>query len=670
MAALRHLLVGLWLTALFWPYTHAGAFHAPWALPFLPLFLMTTDLLPARWARRVAVGIGLGAVGAMWFTALRPEPPTMGALMQQLAQSRALQADTAGFLLLVAASLLAWFIYREAWTRDRILLLLLLGTAVLAANAAFWHAGIAGAVRLYLFIGLVLLAAVHFDDQAAAATEPPPAGWYVGPALLVVLPLLIGWTLPVGPSSRLDGLIGPGGGTPPGSFATGLPIGSTNINHAVSPSPATVFTVANLPGPAYWQASVYTHFDGTTWTTPVGPARSAPDGRVAAWLPADVTGFPTVLWHPRLTVVDPGLASAVLYTGRPLAVNGAGPLTVLPAAREILAPRPIRYQETLAVPEVNAEKLLAVPFTVPPPALGPDLAVPASLSPAVRVLAERITSGTDGPWQAALALKAYLDRHERYTFAFQPNRRRDPVDQFLFVTHAGYCDQFSTAFIMMARLLGIPARWVVGYSPGTYDPRTRTAVISGFDAHSWAQVFVPPYGWMAIDPTPGAAGTPGGGASSVVPPAGSGQGTGSHTVTPPASPPPTHRHPARRSHPAGRPNPAVLVWAGLAVVVIGGAVLTRRRPSRPIRSGRSPASYRLYRAWQALGRAYGLDFSGPARSLRAQWTRLPDAARQASAPAVRALEAWWYGGAEPTPEQLDALIAALRAAWPPRRGAG
>ncbi|WP_162866228.1 transglutaminase-like domain-containing protein, partial [Klebsiella pneumoniae] len=42
----------------------------------------------------------------------------------------------------------------------------------------------------------------------------------------------------------------------------------------------------------------------------------------------------------------------------------------------------------------------------------------------------------------------------------------DFVDSFLFEIQEGYCDYFSTALVMMARSLDIPARWVKGYAPG------------------------------------------------------------------------------------------------------------------------------------------------------------------------------------------------------------
>src|SRR5205085_1043857 len=59
------------------------------------------------------------------------------------------------------------------------------------------------------------------------------------------------------------------------------------------------------------------------------------------------------------------------------------------------------------------------------------------------------------------------------------------------------------AMTIMARLLGIPARLVSGFSQGHFDTQRKVWVVSGGDAHSWVQVYFPGYGWISFDPTPG-----------------------------------------------------------------------------------------------------------------------------------------------------------------------
>ncbi|MBC8931800.1 transglutaminase domain-containing protein, partial [Escherichia coli] len=54
-------------------------------------------------------------------------------------------------------------------------------------------------------------------------------------------------------------------------------------------------------------------------------------------------------------------------------------------------------------------------------------------------------------------------------------RGADYVDQFLFETQIGYCDNFSTSMVVMLRTLGIPARWAKGYTPGESEKKENDA---------------------------------------------------------------------------------------------------------------------------------------------------------------------------------------------------
>jgi transglutaminase-like putative cysteine protease len=65
----------------------------------------------------------------------------------------------------------------------------------------------------------------------------------------------------------------------------------------------------------------------------------------------------------------------------------------------------------------------------------------------------------------------------------------------------GVCDEFSTLFIAFCRATGIPARRVLGYGLNVTDPRDLLYKdINGY-FHSWAEVWIPDYGWLTVDPT-------------------------------------------------------------------------------------------------------------------------------------------------------------------------
>ena len=75
------------------------------------------------------------------------------------------------------------------------------------------------------------------------------------------------------------------------------------------------------------------------------------------------------------------------------------------------------------------------------------------------------------------------------------------VDDFLFNTHSGFCGHYASAFVSLMRAAGIPARVVTGYLGGEWNPVGGYFVIRQSDAHSWAEVWLEPRGWVRIDPT-------------------------------------------------------------------------------------------------------------------------------------------------------------------------
>ena len=143
--------------------------------------------------------------------------------------------------------------------------------------------------------------------------------------------------------------------------------------------------------------------------------------------------------------------------------------------------------------------------------------------------------------------------HHRHPAA-APRRRRG--DQFLFGNRLGFCEQISTATVVMLRSLGIPAREAVGYVPGPYNPITDLYDVQAKDAHAWVQVWFPGYGWQSFDPTadvPLANPSPGSGAGPQRRAAPSPTSRGSRSASSPAL-----ARRLRRGPPASAPAPAHL----------------------------------------------------------------------------------------------------------------
>ncbi|GCF07880.1 DUF4129 domain-containing transglutaminase family protein [Dictyobacter arantiisoli] len=106
-------------------------------------------------------------------------------------------------------------------------------------------------------------------------------------------------------------------------------------------------------------------------------------------------------------------------------------------------------------------------------------------------------------YDKAVALETYLRTHYSYSTDIHPPLGEDPILWFLFDNKQqnGYCNYFSTAMALMARSLGIPAREVAGYAPGTYDSPNDQYIVHGMDAHSWTQVYFAGYGWVNFEPS-------------------------------------------------------------------------------------------------------------------------------------------------------------------------
>jgi len=83
------------------------------------------------------------------------------------------------------------------------------------------------------------------------------------------------------------------------------------------------------------------------------------------------------------------------------------------------------------------------------------------------------------------------------------NPAEDRVKDFLIVRKAGNPKDFATGFVILCRSVGLPARVVYGFNPGSFNKDTGTQDIRMTDAMTWAEVYIPDYGWVPFDATPG-----------------------------------------------------------------------------------------------------------------------------------------------------------------------
>ena len=129
------------------------------------------------------------------------------------------------------------------------------------------------------------------------------------------------------------------------------------------------------------------------------------------------------------------------------------------------------------------------------------LEFPESRNPRTAELASsmRAAATSDEAFVRAV-LKKFNEEEYHYTLE-PPPLGSHPVDRFLFETRRGFCEHYASAFAVMMRAAGIPARIVVGYQGGELNPVGDYMIVRQADAHAWTEVWLPGSGWRRVDPT-------------------------------------------------------------------------------------------------------------------------------------------------------------------------
>lgn len=128
------------------------------------------------------------------------------------------------------------------------------------------------------------------------------------------------------------------------------------------------------------------------------------------------------------------------------------------------------------------------------------------LPPAEEVLLREVAAqaGLNGlaPAQAMQRLKEYFAQGFSYSLYQQAAPEgRTPLAAFLLSTHAGHCEYFATATVLLARAAGVPARYATGFSAIEYSSLEQAYLVRERHAHAWARVYIDGQ-WRDLDTTP------------------------------------------------------------------------------------------------------------------------------------------------------------------------
>lgn len=106
-----------------------------------------------------------------------------------------------------------------------------------------------------------------------------------------------------------------------------------------------------------------------------------------------------------------------------------------------------------------------------------------------------------GPIENARAVAALLDELCEYDVAAPAAPEgTDPVLYFLNESRRGYCMHYASAAVLLLRTIGVPARYVSGFT--AYNTPSRRVNVPDRAAHAWVEVWVDGFGWYPVEVTP------------------------------------------------------------------------------------------------------------------------------------------------------------------------
>ena len=327
---------------------------------------------------------------------------------------------------------------------------------------------------------------------------------------------------PLGSTIPVPGFAGESGGTEGGSGADrrggtgstaggGLgalnPTDQTGVGGSLADENATnpfrtlgneTHFVVRATDSTYWRTGAYDRYTGEGWER-TGESRPYDDPIETSGLPGDELRYEVTLRQS---------ASGLPTAWRPRSVSLARPLELLVTDESAVrvgdpVPAGTTFEGVSSVSVRDVPTLRSTGRGAPTAIEDRYTQLPDSTRERLAPFVANLTDSRN-PYETAVAVESWLETEKTYSLEVSQSPNEDVATQFVFEMEAGYCEYFATSMVAMLRSQGIPARYVVGYSPGQpTGPNEYT--VRGMNAHAWVEVYFPDVGWVRFDPTPGAA---------------------------------------------------------------------------------------------------------------------------------------------------------------------
>jgi transglutaminase-like putative cysteine protease len=248
----------------------------------------------------------------------------------------------------------------------------------------------------------------------------------------------------------------------------------------------------------YWRQRTYDIYTGSGWDT---SERNVTE--MTAEEPWEIPAFPHTVVTQTFTLNEPR-SNIVFGINAPIIVDQD--YSVIHRGQDDLIGIILDETEYTVVsyaPQPETDDLMSAEDEYPEEIAARYLDLP-EVPERVQDLALEIvtTAGAETRYEMARAIESYIRRYEYDLDLEPPPLDTDITEYFLFDVQRGYCDYSASAMVVMLRSLGVAARYASGFGMGRYDYAQEAWVVTGLNAHAWAEVYFPGLGWIEFEPTP------------------------------------------------------------------------------------------------------------------------------------------------------------------------